>query len=147
MDYSYFLFYFFLFLQLHNADGVLVLNDDSLTLTCPQTDEEVVTWEYKHLRGFGYIRQVCWVEAGRNCSSGHGVFCFSTKQAESLFETLNRLLARQHSGTNFRRRLSRRNNLSWTSLGESVLEETVKQAAALPKATEAQVGVCARESS
>lgn len=109
----------------NNADGTVLLNDDSLTLSCPQTDEEVTTWYFKHLRGFGYIRNVCWVEAGRACPTGAGIFCFSTKKAELMFDSLNRLMASTSASGLGRRRLSRRHNLSWTSLGESMHTEVL----------------------
>ena len=52
--------------------------------------------------------QVCWVEAGRACPTGAGIFCFSTKKAELMFDSLNRLMASTSASGLGRRRLSRR---------------------------------------
>jgi hypothetical protein len=69
---------------------------------------DVADWDLHHLRSFGYIKQVCWFEAGRTSPSGKGIFCFSTPEAEDMFNTINELVGKGPSPLSKRQRLSRR---------------------------------------
>lgn len=78
-------------LQVHNVDelgnrissGELEINETELVLH--QRGKPPVRWPLKTLRRYGYEDQVFSFETGRRCPTGSGIYAFSCKRAEKLF--------------------------------------------------------------
>eukprot|EP00045_Choanoeca_perplexa_P007225 m.63916 g.63916 ORF g.63916 m.63916 type:complete len:742 (+) comp13984_c0_seq1:142-2367(+) len=122
--------------EVNNVDGRVIIASDRLTLADPKTSEIVTVWEYRYLKSYGYIRNVCWFEAGKASPSGPGIFCFSCPSAKAMFETIHELVKPMARGRS-RHRHSRAINMSWTSLEED--QKDPPELPARPKAVDKDV--------
>eukprot|EP00049_Salpingoeca_infusionum_P024755 m.16930 g.16930 ORF g.16930 m.16930 type:complete len:767 (+) comp7278_c0_seq1:79-2379(+) len=104
-----------------NSEGQIILSRDVIALRDPATGIEVACWHHQFLRTFGYIRNICWFEIGNSFYGGDGIVCLATPEAEDMFQALNHFVERSTQAK--QRRLSRRHNMSWTSISEL---ETIK---------------------
>lgn len=65
------------------SSGQLEINDTELVLY--QRGKEPIRWPLKTLRRYGYERQVFSFETGRRCPTGPGIYAFSCRRADKLF--------------------------------------------------------------
>lgn len=49
----------------------------------------VYTWPYRHIRRYGCSKDSFSFEAGRKCSSGEGLFCLISKDASTIFQSVD----------------------------------------------------------
>ncbi|KAK9507238.1 hypothetical protein O3M35_007147 [Rhynocoris fuscipes] len=66
------------------SSGQLEVNDTELVLY--QKGKPPVRWPLRSLRRYGHGSQVFSFEAGRRCPTGSGIYAFSCKRADKLFE-------------------------------------------------------------
>ncbi|BES87297.1 PTB domain (IRS-1 type) [Nesidiocoris tenuis] len=66
-----------------HSSGQLEVNDTELVLH--QKGKPPIRWPLKSLRRYGYDSQVFSFEAGRRCPTGSGIYAFSCRRAENLF--------------------------------------------------------------
>ena len=65
------------------SSGQLEINDTELVLH--QKGKDPIRWPLKTLRRYGYERQVFSFETGRRCPTGPGIYAFSCRRADKLF--------------------------------------------------------------
>uniref|UniRef100_A0A0A9X3I4 Fibroblast growth factor receptor substrate 2 n=1 Tax=Lygus hesperus TaxID=30085 RepID=A0A0A9X3I4_LYGHE len=66
-----------------HSTGQLEVNDTELVLH--QKGVPPIKWPLRSLRRYGYDSQVFSFEAGRRCPTGSGIYAFSCRRAERLF--------------------------------------------------------------
>ncbi|XP_042307761.1 docking protein 3 isoform X1 [Sceloporus undulatus] len=68
---------------------------EQLVLKDVQSGKAIYTWPYAFLRRFGQEKTIFSFEAGRRCSSGEGLFTFSTVRAAEICTTISAAIDRQ----------------------------------------------------
>lgn len=67
----------------------LLLSQQHITLTDPDTSNPVITWMYRHIRRFGYSERSLTIEGGSKCGIGQGLFIFKTDRGNQLMDAIN----------------------------------------------------------
>lgn len=67
----------------------LLLSQQHITLTDPDTSNPVITWMYRHIRRFGYSERSLTIEGGSKCGIGQGLFIFKTDKGNQLMDAIN----------------------------------------------------------
>eukprot|EP00042_Codosiga_hollandica_P057491 m.852539 g.852539 ORF g.852539 m.852539 type:complete len:1121 (+) comp59600_c0_seq6:176-3538(+) len=107
--------------NLGNHDGILLIKAASVALKCPQTGAMMFEVPFPQIKSFGHVKHIVWFEVSERSSHGGGMFCFSTTSGEAAFASLSARVeaAETVSGTTLKRRISRRHNMSWSSVDSS----------------------------
>jgi hypothetical protein len=98
-----------------NHDVIIVVRGTSVDLQCPETDFKLGSLQIDRIKCYGFVKLIFWLELADDPTFGTGIFCFSSINAQDLFDAISHNASVASSPLGFSRRFSRRQNMSWSS--------------------------------